>query len=154
MAHAPGSMIALRPADDKRVASRARRAVLPRQLDLFGGPPRARRKPLTAEKLAALAAGVWRASRPITEGTPAARFLRLHHLPIPDASEARWHPSLRRKDDERGPGIVLLARDIETGEVCGCMRIFIDELGWVVGKPRPLGRVFYGATLNRDPRPP
>jgi hypothetical protein len=121
-----------------------------RQLELF--PLRARRKPLSRERLVALATGLYRASRPITAGTPAARFLKMHHVPLD--CEARWHPSLRRKDDERGPGIVLLARDIETGEACGCMRIFLDELGWVVGKPRPLGRVYWGATLNKPSRPP
>ena len=101
-----------------------------------------------------MAWGMWKASKPITAGTPAALFFSMRRLPLPDESEARWHPALKCGDDERGPGLVLLARDQQSGEVCGCVRIFIDELGWVVGKPRPLGRVHYQATLNRAPRPP
>lgn len=122
-----------------------------RQLDLFAAPPVTKRKaPITAAKLVAISLGLYRASRPITAGTPAALFLRLHHLP--NDGEARWHPSLKN-GETRGPGVILLARGLRTGDICGCVRLFLDELGWVTAR-KPLGRVYYGATLNRPDRPP
>jgi hypothetical protein len=63
----------------------------------------------------------------------------------------RFHPSLTNGDG-RSPGLIFLLRDQRSGEVCGAMRVYLDEFGWVTGK-RILGRAF-GATLNRAPRPP
>lgn len=149
MAHAPGLMIARRSADDKRVASRsARRAVT--QLDLFGGALRARRRPFTPERLAAMAIGIFNASRPV-QGTIGAKFFEMRHLAVPGPDVVRYHPALTFNEG-RCPGLIWLLRDVRTNKPCGAMRIFLDECGWVVGK-KALGRC-WGATLNRAPRPP
>jgi hypothetical protein len=148
MAHAPGPMIARRPANDKRAASRARRTVQPRQLDLFRAPRAPR--PFDAQRLTQMALGIWAASAPVVGG-PGAKFFEMRRLEIPDAATVRFHPSLKHGDG-RAPGLVWLLRDVRTDEPCGCMRVYLDECGWPIAK-RILGRAF-GATLNRAPRPP
>ena len=121
-----------------------------RQLDLFG-QPRARRvtkRPLTPDKLIAIAVGMFRASRPV-QGTLGAKFFAMRRLEVPAADVVRFHASLKF-NDMRAPGLIFLMRDQRTGEPCGVMRLFLDEFGWVIGK-KVLGRA-WGATVM--PRPP
>lgn len=149
MAHAPGSMIALRPADDKRVASRARRTVPPRQLDLFRAPRTPR--PFDAQRLTQIALHIWAASAPVVGG-PGAMFFEVRRLPVPDAGTVRYHPALSFKDG-RCPGLVWLLKDTHTAEPTGVMRLFLSQDGTTVLGKRVLGRAV-GASINRAPRPP
>lgn len=119
-----------------------------RQLELF--PVRVRRKPFSPERLAAMAIGIFNASRPV-QGTIGARFFEMRRLPVPDAATVRFHPALTFNEG-RCPGLIWLARDLRTGVPVGCVRIFLDTGGFVIGK-KVLGRIA-GATLNRAPRPP
>jgi len=120
-----------------------------RQLDLFGAR-RMTKRPLDQTKLAQIAAGIFRASRPVA-GTLGARFFEMRGLAVPGPDVARYHPSLKC-GDARSAGLIFLLRDVRTREPCGVMRLYLDEHAWVTGM-RPLGRVV-GATLNRYPRPP
>lgn len=145
MARAPGPMIARRSADDKRVASRARRTVPPRQLDLFG-PPRARRKPLTPERLTSIALGIWRASVPVS-GTLGEMVFRDLRMETPGPDVVRYCGSLKR-GETRSPGLVWLLRLRD--QPVGIVRLYLDMDGRVVER-RVLGRAV-GATVM--PRPP
>ena len=118
-----------------------------RQLDLF--PLRAKRKPpMTMERLAQIALGVWHASKPV-HGTLGERLFRDLRIETPGADVARYCGNLKR-GDERCPGLVCLARDLRTGSPCGVVRIYLNADGRAVER-RVLGRVV-GATVM--PRPP
>jgi hypothetical protein len=118
------------------------------QLDLFRQPHMAKRA-FDAQRLAGMALGIWRASGPVVG--PGAKFFEMRRLAVPGPDVVRFHASLKF-NDVRAPGLILLARDRRTYEVCGAMRVYLGEFGWVIAK-RPLGRIA-GATLNRAPRPP
>lgn len=122
-----------------------------RQLDLFGAHlVTKRRPPMTPEKLAGMALGIWRASGRVVDG-PGAAFFHSRRLAVPGSDVVRFHPSLKF-GNERAPGLVFLLRDKRTGEVCGCMRVYLDpETGWAIAK-RPIGRC-WGSTINRAPVP-
>jgi hypothetical protein len=116
-----------------------------RQLDLFG-PPRARRKPFTPEKLTSIALGVWRASRPVS-GTLGERLFLDLRMETPGPDVVRYCGNLKR-GDTRSPGLVWLLR--LNGSPCGIVRIYLDSDGRAVER-RVLGRAV-GATVM--PRPP
>ena len=146
--HAPGPMIARRSADDKRVASSARRRVT--QLDLFRAPRTPR--PFDLRRLTEIALHIWAASAPVVGG-PGAKFFEVRRLPVPDAGAVRYHPALSFKDG-RCPGLVWLLKDTHTAEPTGVMRLFLSQDGTTVLGKRVLGRAV-GASISRAPsRPP
>jgi hypothetical protein len=118
------------------------------QLDFFRAPRTPR--PCDAQRLTQIAMGVWRASGPV-EGTAGEGFFRSRRLAVPGPEVVRFHPNLTF-GKERAAGLIWLLRDQRTDEPCGCVRVFVDEFGWPIGR-RVLGRRD-GATLNRAPRPP
>ena len=111
-----------------------------RQLDLFGQPraPRVTKRPLTPDKLIAIAVGMFRASRPV-QGTIGAKFFDMRRLEAPTADAVRFHASLKF-NDMRAPGLIWKLVDQRTGEPCGVMRVFLARDGTTVIGKRVLGR--------------
>jgi hypothetical protein len=142
-----------KPPDPTRHPARPRRAARRPvvQPDLFGGPPRVSYRPFDARRLAGIAVGVWKASKPV-EGTLGAKFFLTRRMAVPtDATVVRFHPALSF-EGTRAPGLVFLLRDECTNAPTGVVRIFIDEYGWPTGR-KILGRRD-GASISRAPRPP
>jgi hypothetical protein len=134
------------PRHPERQRRAARRPVF--QYDFFG-PPRIHNRPFDPRRLAGVAVGIWRASKPV-EGTLGEKFFRTIRVKVPDADTARFHASLKR-GDERGPAVIFLLRDVHTGEATGCVRIFLDpETGWATER-RALGRVVGASVMPRPP---
>jgi hypothetical protein len=107
-------------------------------------------RPFDAQRLTQMALGIFNASRPV-QGTLGERFFAMRRLAVPSPDVVRFHASLKF-NDVRAPGLVWKLVDQRTGEPCGCVRLFLDADGWVIGK-RILGRA-WGASISRAPRPP
>jgi putative DNA primase/helicase len=129
------------------IAELRHRGLWPRRSDWPVRPARRRQEgrsePERHDTLAPWASRVWASCRPIEPGTLAARYLDHRGCILPPSEgELRWHPDLPdRLSGYRGPALVALVTDIETGDPINLHRTWLAADGngkAPIAKPRRL----------------